>query len=562
MSRPHKLLFPTLLALLLASCGGGDKTNTADIRVTCLGSACAAGGVESYANGAAQVWTYQNTSDTPVTLDLNFSNLAQGQELAYVFGNGYSADINSLPSPGQPSTADGSAGKTTVGSSTQPELSVRDPLQESHDEWRHRQQGRDAETSRLLRARWNASSAQTSTSAAPAAASVSVSGSSTIAQRSWVDSTAAEAKGYATSARSSCLAGNGRQVVIWADDSALSRGIVNSTSLAAIGNTLCGSNGAVARMSKLIGNVWGPVTDDAFIRDDINSLLDINVAIISAGKAQPWAGYFAGRNTLVKSLVQDSNEALVFFINADQMEGHLEYTLSTLIHELTHMVYWYERSVARNAPPNDTWLEEMAALMSEDILTPMLVSDANGQPYRPVTSYRLPAYISSGGGLNLVSWAPLERASPYYSMAAAFGAYLNRQYGLAIYKGLVKDCNAIADSWSCLDTVVKKNGGKGVDEEFNRFGLTVFGLADGNGPSARYSFPTRVDDAYVMTGINLSDFRRYRPSRSPDVATWATGTHSYFVEATNISIFSFTRRGITVPARSRLNIMIRQPSGS
>ena len=562
MVRSIHSFFVALACLVLASCGGAGKTDPTDIRVSCIGSACDSGGVESFTNASAQIWTYQNTGNSAVTLDLNFSNLAAGQELVYVFGNGYGANVASSPNTGQASAADGSAGKTTVGSSTQPELAVRDALQENHDEWRHRQQGRDAEASRLLRARSSASPAAPSASAAVPVAGASASEVITGARRSWVDTAAAEPKGYATSARLSCPTATGRQVVIWADDSALTRGIVNPSALAAISATLCGSNGAVARMSRLIGNVWGPVSDSVLIRDGVSDLLDINVVIISAGKDQPWAGYFAGRNTLLKSVLQDSNEALAFFINADQMEGKLEYTQSTLIHELTHMVYWYERTVARDALPNDTWLEEMAALMSEDILTPALVSDANGQAYRPITAFRLPAYISSGGGLNLVNWAPLERASPYYSMAAAFGAYLNRQYGLAIYKGLVKDCNVIVDSWSCLDTVIKNNGGKGVDEEFNRFGLTVFGLADGNGPSARYSFPTRVDEGYVLAGVNLSSFSRYRPGRSPSAVTWSTGTHSYFVEKTNISIFSFTRRGITVPARSRLNIMIRQPSGS
>ena len=75
--------------LLLASCGGGSGTNTADIRINCLGAGCDASKVENYSNTAAQIWTFSNTSDTPVTVDLNFSNLATGQEVAYVFGNGY-----------------------------------------------------------------------------------------------------------------------------------------------------------------------------------------------------------------------------------------------------------------------------------------------------------------------------------------------------------------------------------------------------------------------------------------------------------------------------------------
>ncbi len=563
MSRPPKLFLPALLALLLASCGGGDKTDTADIRVSCLGSSCAAGGVESYANGSAQVWTYQNTGDTPVTLDLNFSNLARGQELAYVFGNGYSADINSLPSLGQPSAADGSAGKTTVGTSTQAELALRNLSVESQDEWRHRQHEREADLLQLLQPGLGSSAAAgaavSTTSIAPAGATLVT--SAVGAQRVWRDGFSGDNKLYGATALSSCQVGNGRKVVTWADETA-AKGVANSTTLAAIEATLCGDTGAVQRMARVLGNVWGPTSRSNLIQDTPAGLLDINVVLLSVGKDKPWAGYFYGGDTFLKSSVPDSNEALAFYINADKVAESFEYSLSVLVHELTHMVYWYERSAARGAPRTDTWLSEMIAMMSEDIITPTVVSDADGRPYRPITSYRLPAYINSGGGLNMVAWAKMDKANPYYSMAGSFGAYLNRQYGLAIYKRLATDCLSISNGWACLDRVIKNAGGKGADEEFNRFGLTVFGLGDTNGPSSRFSFPTRTDGDYVLAGLDLSGLSKYRPWKSPEVLSWATGTHSYFVERANVSIFTFTRSGITVPPRSRLNIMIRQGSGT
>ena len=563
MNNPFKL-FPWIFSsALLVSCGG-SQTDTAAIRVSCLGSACSAGQIENFLNTSAQVWTYQNTGDTAVSLDLNFSNLAKGQELAYVFGNGYSATGNALPNMGQASNTDGSAGKTTVGASSQPELTVIDTLQEEQDEWRQRQQVREADLARTLRPRFSVAPAQAAGFAAPSAtiARANAFAVATGTQRTWVDYSVEQPKSYATTSRSSCLAANGRQVVVWADESSITSGTVSKTTITAIEATLCGVNGGVSRMSRLIGNVWGTAIDSRLIQDSSNSLQDINVVIISAGKDQPWAGYFSGADTVKKSTRPDTNEALAFYVNANQMATDLSYTQSVLIHELTHMVYWYERVVRRDAMPNDTWLDEMAALMSEDIITPSLVSDANGQPYRPILSTRLPAYLNSGGGLNLVAWAPLAKASPYYSMAATFGAYLNRQYGLAIYKGLINDCTAITDSWSCLDTVIKNNGGKGVDEEFNYFGLTVFGLVSGNGPSARFSFPTRTEGGYTLAGIDLPAFSKYRPSKSPNIASWSPGTNSFFVESAKVSIFSFTRGGIVVPARSRLSVVIRQASGS
>jgi hypothetical protein len=279
--------------ILLTSCGGGAKTNTAAIRVSCLGPACSTGGVDSYVNAAAQIWTYQNSSDVPVSLDLNFSNLAKGQELAYVFGNGYSAATDALPSLGQASDADGSAGKTTVGSSTQAEFAVRNAMQEGHDEWRLRQEEREAEVSRLLRSRLGSSSAQAPASTASALNYTSANTNVIGSERTWVEPTSGAYKSYLTTSRAICSVGNGRNVVFWADAAAISSNTVNTESIAAFQSTLCGSNGAVSRMSRLLGNVWGPLTNSNLIQDRPNQLQDIHVVVISAGKDQPWAAIFS-----------------------------------------------------------------------------------------------------------------------------------------------------------------------------------------------------------------------------------------------------------------------------
>ena len=116
MTPSPRFISSSFLCVLLAACGAGSSTNTSDIQVTCQGSSCVAAGIENYKNSSAQVWTYRNTTDSPVTVDVNFSNLAKGQELAYVFGNGYSSTIASVPNPGEASAVDGSFGKTTLGS--------------------------------------------------------------------------------------------------------------------------------------------------------------------------------------------------------------------------------------------------------------------------------------------------------------------------------------------------------------------------------------------------------------------------------------------------------------
>lgn len=547
-------LFQTIFfCVFLVSCGGGGKTNPSDIRVTCQGSACTAGAVSSFINKSAQVWTYQNTSDEPVTIDLNFSNLASGQELSYVFGNGYSSAVNALPNPGQALAEDGSMGKTISSTSTQPELTAQDPLSERQDIWRLQGIKKEADL-------WTRLASGKAISPAPASSPApSGSGSASTTselERVWIDNESDDAKEYTTTRRSFCVAGTGRKVVTWADSA--SAASLDKKTIAAFEKTMCGSAGAISRMSRLIGDVWSPSAGSSLIQETGAAKLDVNIVVLGVGEKTAWGGYFNPANTYLKSIVPSSNEALVFFVNASVLAKNLPYTLSLLIHELTHMVYWHERSVLNNAPTHDTWLNEMAAEMSEDILSPALIKNLEGDAaYQPTLSNRLPAYLNTGGGFSLVTWADIEKASPYYSMAASFGAYLSRQYGLGIYKGIMKDCLKITDGWTCLDTVIKKNGGPGVYQAFNQFGLTVFGLGDASGPSSRFSFPTKVDEGYTLLGLDLSTLKKFRPARSTPLKSWSTGTHTYFLETSSVDIFTFTRRGITVPPQSQLNVMIR-----
>lgn len=561
-----KSLFILILcgfSVLIAGCGAGSKTNPADIRITCIGSACPAAGVSSFANTSAQVWTGRNPGDQPIVVDINFSNLASGQELAYVFGNGYSPSSNSLPNVGQPSTADGSAGKATPGSTTMPELRLQGEvyaMEQRQDRWRLQKSGaEDRLLATLRQQRGPESSSPSSGLQASAVSGTSVGAPAVGTRRTWIDNSDDEPKPYVTGFQSSCLDGDGRQVVVWADDAALSTGSMDKKARDAFQSTLCGTNGAVARLGRLLGKVWGPLAGPALIAETADKLQSIHVVVISEGAEQPWAGYFNGVNSFLRTAgYPESNEALVFFINADAMKVSLPFIQSVLIHELTHMIYWYERSVRMGAPRLDTWLTEMSAMMSEDILAPALVRDAAGQPFQTILNHRLPAYLNTGGGLSMVDWAEIENASPYYSMAGSFGAYLNRQYGLSVYKDLLRECAALRSGWDCLDKVIKKNGGQSAADEFNQFGLTVFGLGDASGPSRKYSFARKVDEGYVLEGRDLSALRTYRPAQSRQVTNWSTGTHAYFTETANLNIFTFTRRGITIPPRSQLNIMVRQ----
>ena len=562
MIHSSPLILASLVVLLLAACGGSGKTDPSAVEVRhtvlsssanggCLSTDCSPSSV--FKNPAALVWSYKNESSTPVILDINFRNLMAGQEITYVFGNGFDNNGAILPGAGVADFA-GEAPKTTVGNSTLPLLKVNEPQVQSNDAWhfaqdKRRQEWQDNLTNLpikpmgMVRSEARAMIAQATPPADMALGTSKV----------WTDTFGETNVDYTTTARLSCNDSRQRRIVFWADSGFNSATSGYSSSLALLGKTMCGSTGAIARMASLLGNVWGPHASVGMISDD-TAPQDVNIVIVSPTDA-PWAGYFSGGNSFKKSVVADSNEAVAFFVNADIVNKDIQFANSTLVHELTHMVNWYERSVRRGLPRHNTWMEEMSAMMTEDVLSSTL-TDKNGLPYNKITGLRLPYYLSTGAGLSMVNWVELKDASGHYGMAGSLGAYLNRRFGLGIYKDMVTECTGTS-SWDCLDNLIKKYNGPGMVQVFNEFGAAVFGLATNRDPASQFTYPARVDGLYPLPAVDLQAFKKYRPSQAAAVINLQATSHTYLVEAVNVGIFTYTRRGIKIPPFSSLNVLVR-----
>lgn len=72
-------------------------------------------------------------------------------------------------------------------------------------------------------------------------------------------------------------------------------------------------------------------------------------------------GYFWGKDNFKKSVMPNSNERVMFYIDAvllatPDWAGEI---VSTLAHELQHMVHFYQKIVLKNARVSDTWINEM-----------------------------------------------------------------------------------------------------------------------------------------------------------------------------------------------------------
>jgi hypothetical protein len=311
----------------------------------------------------------------------------------------------------------------------------------------------------------------------------------------------------------------------------------------------------------LIGDAWGSVpagVSSSYI-SDAGGKQDINIVILDA-LTSTWAGYFYGVNNYLTSVNANSNQALVFFLRASSIATDLRFMQSSLVHEATHMVNFYQRSIAQGVS-HDTWLEETSAMMSEDIITPTLVKNANNTDYNNITSYRLPLYAVSGAAHSLTNWASLNSTS--YAMGGAFGAFINRRYGVPLYKQLIT-CGTGAtgsSSYACMDYLIKTNGGTGFANDFSKLGVTVFSqLGTANLPTG-YGFPAKTGGGYTLAAADVANAVAAAgyatPSNGTAVTSFSGVMHGYKKDTIAAGKTTFARTGVVVPGNTSLVVMVK-----
>ena len=200
-------------------------------------------------------------------------------------------------------------------------------------------------------------------------------------------------------------------------------------------------------------------------------------------------GYFHSVNSnLSANLAATSNRRLMFVMDAallaardpkaapgtpwDPNYSRPQEIFSTLAHEFLHMVSYYQKRITHTlTAQTQVWLEEMIALVTEDLISdkmglpgPRGVPLKGGSPdyspgFPPVHSSRLRAYNSSGSqpGLSLTTnWGkPSHNYS--YGISYAFGAYLARNYGgAALFREIVR--NGHSDEQAVLAAIKAVTG--------------------------------------------------------------------------------------------------------
>ena len=547
----------TALAMLSACGGGADETAPAvssappgdtapaapvenvpvvlplgGLKADCVGLDCAATGPGTYAGSGVGIWKVVNDTAAPVAVPLSIQGLS-GQDVTLVFTN-----ITMSPQPMHPlPLASRRAGQTPYRSlmeaGTAPTIR---PVPAAIREFNRVDGPALLKTQRLAPPR-------RAMRAAPAAVGD---------RRTWHVHVETMETRETTLQRSATR--DGVTVNLWVEDGEAAPDRMSDAMLDGIlARFFTDPDAVYGRATALVGQPWGTHEYSDLIAP--GGPLDI-VLVNFDHDDQPYGlmGYFWSYNNFrVSPDTPESNQSLSLYLDTETfyraMSGvGVTTQYNTLSHEFMHMVNFYQRGVLLDNT-FDTWMEEMSALMLEDVL-----ADGLTPTYNPIRDGRFPDYLNQGGyNCNLIAWDDDALSACFgYSVAGSFGAFLLRQYGLDFYRNLLRS-NTSTDSIALLDAAIRNAGGPGMAEAVRRAALNA-ALLPAVGTPAGFGLPQRIEHGVTLVAVNGPEYLadRMLPATVP-------------AQLAPLGSFPAVRRAVsgtyaetvTVPAGTTLSVVVR-----
>jgi len=194
-------------------------------------------------------------------------------------------------------------------------------------------------------------------------------------------------------------------------------------------------------VTNIYGEEWGAEAAETYdnlvgANDEITILLtDIDK---DNNKDGGTIGYFYPKDNYTASTASGSNQRVMFYIdsvmfaNTDSGDTWQKEVYSTLAHEFTHMIEFYQKYTKLDSQ-HDDWIAEMLAETTEDLVAtkirhngPRNVAYTDGSAGDPDNvNGRYPAF-NENPTLSLTAW---NNALADYSKVSAFGTFLTRNYG-------------------------------------------------------------------------------------------------------------------------------------
>ncbi|WP_081052635.1 M30 family zinc metallopeptidase [Burkholderia cepacia] len=462
-------------ALVLVGCGGDDVNFSPAVRVDCRGRQCGASG-DTYTGTGIGIWTYQNDSKQPIPLNVSLRGL-NNNTVTLVFSNpgaekalidGDLASRGSAPIVGPPPFG----------------LMPAGPLPDS---------------------------------GYPVPAAVKT--------RTWMVPQVPDGllpKAFPSTLRAEAGFGGFRYRIWVADEDWTERMQVQFPRLAAL---LFGTPSYPGMLSQYIDDYsvvpWG---DYVPTRENV-SLIPASIRDVDFVIAPNGAGNLQFFDASQASDAASSNQALMMFIGSDALAcknslpalcvdfSSDDNTLTaafvnTMLHELTHLINFYQRAVRPGAQGRyDRWLEEAIA-SSHGFVTTLSRFPRLDPLFFEFGSWFSGRYACSLTSVDGLPGTSLESscAQNYYSSGQAFLLYVIEQYGTQFYRALL---DAKGRGIDAVDAAIRASGGTGFADAFRRWG-GMLALLPADSPTG-YGYPgTQVGDfrAPAIDGASFAALRK------------------------------------------------------
>ncbi|WP_428148242.1 M30 family zinc metallopeptidase [Delftia acidovorans] len=488
------------LGAVLAGCGGGGGGGpsgpSSQLTAACSGTACGAANATTYSGQGVGVWSYTNTTQAEQQIPVALTNLGSKQVTLIYTNNGDA----SVPMPALTLTPPAATTATAQKSLSAASATVN----------------QIPERIRNFKPRLTAADTQARQSIKPQAAAILPVGS----QRSWFvqpGDSRIETRQATLRRQASVPTPTGtRTINVWLEDSEYDAAKVSDAMLdTLVQRFTSGSDAVYPLITGLSGEPWGAHSYGDLI--DPDQPLDI-VFVNFVPDRTPYGllGYFWSLNNFKQDPANPnlkySNQSLSFYMDTETLyldpAAGMTNQISTLSHEFVHMTNFYRRSVQLSKPGTDyafdTFLEEMSAMMGEDIVAQRVTPGFNS-----IASGRVPSWLShSGFNCDPAAWSA-DTAAPCfgYDVNGSLGAYLVRQYGVGFYKQLLSNTTS-TDSLQVLGNAIQQAGGPTLPVAVQRWGANI-ALLPADSPSG-FGWPARTEQGFTLAAINGSSLASSR----------------------------------------------------
>lgn len=533
---------PFALAALLSACGGGGggdesggtggntKPATTQTQVVPACTNCAAVSGSQYAGQGVGIWQATNASAQPQDVPVYIQGL-KGQSVTLVYTNDTeSVAASSSSFSGASDVANLPPVPEIAGAPPSPHELVQEFNLSGYKSLDYQLRGKAASSStRSLMKSGPAASPNLNDSRTWTHTDQSVHPLTLVAQRD---------------------ASDGMRFNIWVENGYFGDGKVTAATVGQVLENVTKSGGIYETLLSLGGPLWGPHNYEVWQLPGDRKWVDIVMLDFRVAGNQT-AGYFWGLNNYLSSAASMSNESLGVVLDAPTVANlSAKVTVSNVAHELAHMQNYYRRNVAATGLGTyEVWLEEMSAMMVEDV-----VSERLSPVFNSIQSGRMPTYLSGNYNCPMLNFTSYQSGCESYSVAGTFGAFLMRQHGQAFFKDLLSR-PAPSGSFALMDAVLKASSpASSFNQAFRSFAVSTGAMVAPAAAPAGFGYPARQDADLALMALNPQDWAAYR-----SVPTQLPGRIAQFgsVPLVRPSSGSYYSEVVTVPAGVTLSVVVQ-----